>query len=110
MMLAAQALTVQSAVGDRLALGIGLSHQFVIEHMWGYSFDKPVRHMREYLDDPASRCSTDAPSTFKGEALRPAPALDDRTRGAGAVRSSSPRSARRCCGSPGAWPTARSRG
>ena len=49
MMLASQALTVQSAIGDRLALGIGLSHQFVIEQMFGYSFDKPVRHMREYL-------------------------------------------------------------
>jgi F420-dependent oxidoreductase-like protein len=49
MMLASQALTVQSATDGRLALGIGLSHQFVIEQMFGYSFDKPVRHMREYL-------------------------------------------------------------
>jgi F420-dependent oxidoreductase-like protein len=48
-MLAAQALTVQSAIGDRLALGIGLSHQIVIEGMFGYSFDKPARHMKEYL-------------------------------------------------------------
>ncbi len=47
--LAAQALTVQSATGNRLSLGIGLSHQVVVEGMWGYSFDKPVRHMREYL-------------------------------------------------------------
>src|SRR5436305_523820 len=49
MMLAAQSLTVQHATGDRLALGIGLSHQVVIEAMWGYSFAKPVRHMKEYL-------------------------------------------------------------
>jgi F420-dependent oxidoreductase-like protein len=49
MMLAQQALTVQSAIGGRLALGIGLSHQVVVENMWGMSFDKPVRHMREYL-------------------------------------------------------------
>jgi 5,10-methylenetetrahydromethanopterin reductase len=46
MMLASQALTVQSAVNGRLALGIGLSHQIVIEQMFGYSYDKPVRHMR----------------------------------------------------------------
>jgi F420-dependent oxidoreductase-like protein len=46
---AAQALTVQAATGNRLLLGIGLSHQMVIEGMFGYSFDKPVRHMREYL-------------------------------------------------------------
>ena len=50
MMLAGQALTTQSAVGDRLALGIGLSHQIVVESMWGYSYAKPLRHMREYLE------------------------------------------------------------
>lgn len=49
MMLAAQALTVQAATGNRLALGIGLSHQIVIESMLGLSFEKPLRHMREYL-------------------------------------------------------------
>jgi len=48
-MLAAQALTVQAITGNRLTLGIGLSHQVVIEGMFGYSFDKPARHMREYL-------------------------------------------------------------
>jgi F420-dependent oxidoreductase-like protein len=48
--LAAQALTTQHITGGRLVLGIGLSHQVVIEHMFGYSFDKPARHMREYLD------------------------------------------------------------
>lgn len=47
--LAAQARTVQQASGGRLTLGIGLSHQLVVEGMYGYSFDKPVRHMREYL-------------------------------------------------------------
>ncbi|MCU1359178.1 MAG: putative F420-dependent oxidoreductase, partial [Ilumatobacteraceae bacterium] len=54
MMLAQQALTVQSAISNgvhpsRLALGIGLSHKIVVEMMWGLSFDKPVRHLREYL-------------------------------------------------------------
>ena len=49
MMLAQQCLTVNAAVGGRLCLGIGLSHQIVIENMMGMSFDKPVRHMREYL-------------------------------------------------------------
>ena len=49
MMLAGQALTVQAATGGRLALGIGLSHKVVIEDMLGYSFDRPARHMREYL-------------------------------------------------------------
>jgi F420-dependent oxidoreductase-like protein len=49
MMLASQALTTQSATGNRLVLGIGLSHQIVIESMFGFSFDKPARHMSEYL-------------------------------------------------------------
>jgi F420-dependent oxidoreductase-like protein len=45
-----QALTTQAATDGRLALGIGLSHQVVIEGMYGYSFKHPVRHMREYLE------------------------------------------------------------
>jgi F420-dependent oxidoreductase-like protein len=47
--LAAQALTTSAATGGRLVLGIGLSHQIVIEGVYGLSFDKPARHMREYL-------------------------------------------------------------
>ncbi|NUR89221.1 MAG: TIGR03564 family F420-dependent LLM class oxidoreductase, partial [Nonomuraea sp.] len=48
--LAQQAMTANAALGGRLTLGIGLSHQVVIEHMFGYSFDRPARHMKEYLD------------------------------------------------------------
>ena len=47
--LAIHALTTQAATGSRLTLGIGLSHQVVVENMWGYSFEKPARFMREYL-------------------------------------------------------------
>ena len=39
-MLAGQALTVQAATGGRLTLGVGLSHQMVIEHVFGESFDR----------------------------------------------------------------------
>ncbi|MFM7534294.1 MAG: LLM class F420-dependent oxidoreductase [Acidimicrobiales bacterium] len=49
-MLAGQALTVQAATGNRLTLGIGLSHRPVVEGMWGYPWDKPARHLREYLE------------------------------------------------------------
>ena len=48
--LAAQALTVNAAVGGRLLLGLGLSHRASIEGTYGLSYDKPARHMREYLD------------------------------------------------------------
>ncbi|MGJ6964950.1 TIGR03564 family F420-dependent LLM class oxidoreductase [Streptosporangium sp. G11] len=47
--LAQQALTVNAVLDGRLALGIGLSHQIVIEGMYGMSFERPARHMREYL-------------------------------------------------------------
>ena len=47
--LAQQALTAQASTGGRLTLGIGLSHKPVIESMWGLSYDRPARHMQEYL-------------------------------------------------------------
>ena len=48
--LAQQALTVAAAAtGGRLTLGVGPSHKIVIEDMFGYRFDKPVQHTREYL-------------------------------------------------------------
>ena len=49
MMLAQQALTTQAVIGGRLDLGIGPSHKPVVEGMWGYSFDRPIAHMRDYL-------------------------------------------------------------
>jgi F420-dependent oxidoreductase-like protein len=47
--IAQQALTTAAASGNRFTLGIGLSHKMVIEDMLGMSYDKPARHMREYL-------------------------------------------------------------
>ena len=48
--LASQALTAASASNNRFSLGIGLSHQIVIESMLGFSYAKPAAHMREYLE------------------------------------------------------------
>ncbi len=48
-MLAAQARTVQDAIGGRLTLGVGLSHQVIVEGLWGIAFDRPVTYLREYL-------------------------------------------------------------
>jgi len=47
--IAQQALTVSAASKGRFAFGIGLSHKLVIENMLGFSYDKPARHMKEYL-------------------------------------------------------------
>ncbi|MGH9017454.1 MAG: TIGR03564 family F420-dependent LLM class oxidoreductase [Acidimicrobiales bacterium] len=68
-MLAAQALTVQSATGGRLTLGIGLSHKLVVEGIWGLSYDHPARYMEEYLSILMPLLSGEQVS-FQGEALR----------------------------------------
>ncbi len=47
--IAQQAMTTQAACSGRFTLGVGLSHKIVIEDMLGFSYDKPARHMREYL-------------------------------------------------------------
>jgi F420-dependent oxidoreductase-like protein len=68
LMMASQALTVQAATGGNLVLGIGLSHQVVIETMYGLSYERPARHMREYLEVlmPALRGESLA---YKGETM-----------------------------------------
>ena len=66
--MAAQALTVQAATGGRLALGIGLSHQMVVEGMWGFSFDRPARYMEEYLSILMPMLAGEQVS-FQGEVL-----------------------------------------
>ena len=48
--MAQEALTANSACDGRFALGIGLSHKRVIEPLFGLSFDRPARHMRDYLE------------------------------------------------------------
>jgi F420-dependent oxidoreductase-like protein len=81
LVLAQQALTVQAASDGRLCLGIGLSHQLVIDSMLGMSYDKPLRHLREYLAvlGPLSRGE---PVAYAGETIRTQAAL--------AVKGSSP--------------------
>lgn len=66
--LAAQALTANQAAGDRLQLGIGLSHKMSIEPRYGISYDKPARHMREYLSILLPAMSQGAVD-FEGEVL-----------------------------------------
>lgn len=49
LMLAAQALTVQEAIGNRLVLGIGLAHKSSVESSLKIPFATPAKHMDEYL-------------------------------------------------------------
>jgi 5,10-methylenetetrahydromethanopterin reductase len=67
--LAQQALTASLALGGRLTLGIGLSHQIVIENMYGHSFERPARHMSEYLSILLPLLDGQ-PGSFEGETMR----------------------------------------
>jgi F420-dependent oxidoreductase-like protein len=73
MMLAQQALSTQAAINSRgdagLCLGIGLSHKIVVESMWGLSYDKPVRHLKEYLS-VLMPLLEGKPVSFAGEEFR----------------------------------------
>lgn len=68
-MLAAQARTVQEAIGGRLTLGIGLSHQVIVEGLWGISFDRPASYMREYVEALAPMLAGE-PVATTGEQVR----------------------------------------
>jgi F420-dependent oxidoreductase-like protein len=48
--LATQALTTQATIAGRLVLGIGLAHQPSVERNWKLRWDRPIRHMSDYLD------------------------------------------------------------
>lgn len=64
--IAQQALTTGAAAGGRFTLGIGLSHKMVIEGMFGLSYDKPARHMKEYLSILAPLLKGET-TTFAGD-------------------------------------------
>lgn len=67
MVLAGQALTVADSMDNDLTLGIGLSHQSMMDTL-GIGFEKPIRHLREYLSIlmPLIR---DGEVDYKGETL-----------------------------------------
>jgi 5,10-methylenetetrahydromethanopterin reductase len=71
--MAQQALSTQAVINSRggspLVLGIGLSHQIVVESMWGLSYAKPVRHLREYLS-VLMPLLEGKPVSFQGEEYR----------------------------------------
>ncbi len=75
--LAAQALTAQAATGGRTILGVGLAHQMSVENSWHMKWERPIRHMLDYLDvlepllaDGKSNVQGDVWS-FSGEYGRP---------------------------------------
>jgi F420-dependent oxidoreductase-like protein len=67
--MAQSALTASALSGGRFILGLGLSHQLVIEGMFGIPWDRPVRHLREYLD-VLLPLLTERRVSFQGEVYR----------------------------------------
>jgi F420-dependent oxidoreductase-like protein len=76
-MLAAQALTTQALVGDRLIVGIGVNHQPHVEASLRLPWHKPVRHMIDYLAILGDLLATGSAShqgeawSFDGTGVRP---------------------------------------
>ncbi len=76
-MLAAQALTTQALIGDRLIVGIGVNHQPHVEQSLRLPWHKPVRHMIDYLAILSDLLTTGSASyqgeawSFEGEGVRP---------------------------------------
>jgi F420-dependent oxidoreductase-like protein len=68
LVLAGQALTTHAAIGGRLSLGIGLSHEPMMAQL-GIGFDKPIRHLREYLS-VLMPLLDDGRVAFAGETIR----------------------------------------
>ena len=73
--MATQALTAQAMTGGRFTLGVGPSHPQLIERQYGLSYDRPARHVREYLS--ALRPLLDGEEVdYKGETLTAAGQVD----------------------------------
>ena len=50
LVLAQQVLALNDLAPDRLRLGIGPSHRFIIEDIYGLQQKTPLAHLREYLE------------------------------------------------------------
>ena len=48
--LAQQALSVQAVCGGRLALGLGVSHHWIVDEMLGLPYDRPAATLAAHLD------------------------------------------------------------
>jgi F420-dependent oxidoreductase-like protein len=48
--LAHQALSTQAVCEGRLALGLGVSHHWIVDEMLGLPYERPLAEMRAYLD------------------------------------------------------------
>jgi probable F420-dependent oxidoreductase len=45
------AMTLHELTGGRFALGLGVSHLHLVQKLRGHAYEKPLTHMREYLEE-----------------------------------------------------------
>lgn len=76
-----QAQTAQAASHGRFTLGLGLSSAGRVEDSFGLGFDRPIRHLREYLTVLGSLLTTGTVD-FTGQTLRAATPMPGRVAGA----------------------------
>ena len=67
--MAMAAATAQAASAGRFRLGLGPSHQPIVEQIYGLPYERPVRHIREYLTVVGELLHQGA-TNFKGEMIR----------------------------------------
>lgn len=63
------AATAQAASNGRFRLGLGPSHRPLVEHVYGLSYERPVRHVREYVT-VVRELLHDGATRFEGEMIR----------------------------------------
>jgi F420-dependent oxidoreductase-like protein len=68
--LAQQALSVQAVLGGRLALGLGVSHHWIIDEMLGLPYEKPAAAIRAYLDVLAPALAGPGPVDVENDMFR----------------------------------------
>jgi F420-dependent oxidoreductase-like protein len=66
--LAGEAIMTNEAIGGRLTLGIGMSHNSLIETKWGRPVDRPIRYVRDFLSILLSLLETRS-ADYDGEML-----------------------------------------
>lgn len=68
--LAQEAKVVAQLAPGRFRLGVGPSHRYMMEDMWGLSFRKPLTYLREYVHLLKAALQQGGPVRFQGEFFR----------------------------------------
>ncbi|MBX7433266.1 TIGR03564 family F420-dependent LLM class oxidoreductase [Mycobacterium sp. Y57] len=70
LIMAQQALTTQVACGGRFTLGIGVSHDWIIDGQLGIAYDRPAHLLRDQLEVLAAAFSGPGPVDIENDAFR----------------------------------------